>query len=227
VLEIIYSMKVKVVLRGANDEIYELQRLLEGSLWYIVEESGEYFLLSKKLELLKSNREVLEYAQRFLKTVNGVLNSINGSSKRIWVYEIRRIIDEKRTAIHTEYPLTLRIRKIQEVDKEFAHEFIEKSFQDDSIKHVVNFMTDISWWNMYKVYEVIRKDVGGQNRIKRIVSNRELKRFTQTAQSIETLGDEARHADPVKYRAPHDPMSKNEAIEFIREMISSWIKEYK
>jgi len=64
-----------------------------------------------------------------------------------------------------------------------------------------------NWWNLFKVYEIIKEEVGGDKEIQKTgwVTKEELSLFWQTAQSWEALGDAARHADK-KYKAPENTM---------------------
>ena len=81
-----------------------------------------------------------------------------------------------------------------------------------------------TWYGLYKVFEIIRQDAG--NIVKRgWCTEAELRRFTQTANSPDALGLNARHAKTIP--APPDPMSLSSAASFIRKLMSAWLEEKK
>lgn len=81
------------------------------------------------------------------------------------------------------------------------------------------FRRDINWaFDLYNVFELIRKDVGGQRALEAVewVSEAELTRFTQTTNQL-------RHAVP-KGDPPRRPMNEGEAVQFISAMLEAWIR---
>lgn len=79
--------------------------------------------------------------------------------------------------------------------------------------------------NLYKIFEVIRDDVGGE---KGLVSSGlsdkpTMSAFTATANRADISGDDARHV-----RGPKDPpkrsMTQEEAREFVRGLCDRWMK---
>jgi hypothetical protein len=85
-----------------------------------------------------------------------------------------------------------------------------------------------SWFNLYKVFEIIRDECIGEESLvaRNFIPKRDLKRFTQSAQSRELLGDEARHASR-KYKPPEIPMTIDEARRLIKQLFSKWVKTIK
>lgn len=79
-----------------------------------------------------------------------------------------------------------------------------------------------SWDNLYKILEVIESDVGGAIYRNAWVSKKEVNRFTQTANSPEALGDEARHAKK-RVSPPPKPMTIQEAKQLMKTLLEKWI----
>jgi len=81
-----------------------------------------------------------------------------------------------------------------------------------------------SWVGLYRIYEVIAHDLGGEESFKQVGwgSPQDLKRFTHSANSVAAAGDAARHGrertDP-----PKRPMSLEEAIAYIGYVVQSWL----
>jgi hypothetical protein len=80
---------------------------------------------------------------------------------------------------------------------------------------------DPSWGELYKAFEVVQGDVGkieGHG----WASEREITRFTRTANHQAAAGREARHARMAQI-PPRDPMTLEEGRVLIRRIVSSWI----
>jgi hypothetical protein len=80
-----------------------------------------------------------------------------------------------------------------------------------------------SWANLYKVFEVVRDDVGDQ--VYELVESTKLRAFTGTAQSRRLIGDQARHASE-KYPGPKNPLSIEEARQLIRQLVENWVRKH-
>jgi len=82
-----------------------------------------------------------------------------------------------------------------------------------------------NWVSLYRVYEVIKHDMGGDANIvgKEWTTQRQIDRFRRTANSVVAAGDDSRHGvetnDP-----PQNPMSLPEAISFIEYLVHNWIR---
>jgi len=83
--------------------------------------------------------------------------------------------------------------------------------------------------NLWKVYEVIRDDMGGKRTGKAAILNRgwatpdELERF-RGVHYPSVFGDEARHGvDEVSPPPPSDPMPLPEAQAFVSRFLTLWI----
>ena len=97
--------------------------------------------------------------------------------------------------------------------------------RDRNVSAALHFFSVPSWGNLYKVLEIVRDEIGNDDKLARTgwITRRDLSRFTQTAQSRDALGDEARHAAK-KYKAPGNPMSLEEARVTIRELLVMWLR---
>ncbi len=76
----------------------------------------------------------------------------------------------------------------------------------------------VGWPDLYKAYEVIRHDSGGQLGLLKFgwATKPELSRFTQTANHY-------RHAKNSEYSLPAKPMTISLARKFVRELLSNWL----
>ncbi|MDP2200808.1 MAG: hypothetical protein Q8K07_02225 [Methylicorpusculum sp.] len=81
-----------------------------------------------------------------------------------------------------------------------------------------------SWVGLYRIYEVVEADVGGQ---KAFASHgwgsiNDLKRFKHSANSVTVAGDAARHGKESE-QPPKQPMSLDEAAALIGYLVQAWL----
>lgn len=89
--------------------------------------------------------------------------------------------------------------------------------------------SDLSWVDIYKVYEIIRHDAAGARSpdAKGWASVREQRAFTASANRQEVSGSAARHARAAVEKSPRLTMTLREAQAFIRELATSWLRSLK
>ncbi len=81
----------------------------------------------------------------------------------------------------------------------------------------------LSWFELYKVYEIIEHNVDRKEIIKRgWATGKKLERFTRTANSRSAAGVWARHGVETS-QPPPNPMSLLEARKFIDKLLEKWI----
>lgn len=82
------------------------------------------------------------------------------------------------------------------------------------------------WAGLYKLYEIVRNDVGGEHVLyaKRWITRDERSLFTNTADNSHAAGRAARHAAS-KTAPPAVPMSLGEAKLLVRRLGTAWLNE--
>lgn len=80
-----------------------------------------------------------------------------------------------------------------------------------------------TWVGLYRIHEVVVGDVGGQKALIKLgrVTEKQLKRFTHSSDSVAVAGDQARHGKETT-QPPKNPMSLNEATAFVTDLLDSW-----
>lgn len=104
------------------------------------------------------------------------------------------------------------------------------ALRDDAVRRALRYLVPpVIPGNLYKVYEVIRDDMGGKWTGKAAIVNKnwatdgELERF-RGVHYPSIYGDEARHGvDDVSQRPPSNPMLFPEAQAFLRRLLARWI----
>ena len=81
-----------------------------------------------------------------------------------------------------------------------------------------------SWVGLYRIYEVVEADVGGESALKTCGwgSPADLKRFKHSANSVSVGGDAARHGKELT-SPPNNPMSLEEAGSYVTYIVSAWL----
>jgi hypothetical protein len=83
--------------------------------------------------------------------------------------------------------------------------------------------SDLDWVDLYRIYEVIQKDVGHLMHQLGWASRNELNRFTRTANSVAAAGDKARHGVELTV-PPRKPISLAHAQELIDRIMRGWLE---
>lgn len=230
-------MKKKFIsLKGESTDIEFVKSQLKFVEWKIIKESNSYYLTSDFLTENVENKDVELKAKQFVDIINGALVIILGAHKRIETTGIVEVSDMGTKSIFVEVNEKM---KAQEINKAIIirngealeeqisvfEELIKLAELYKSVQDVLHFFNEIeiTWWNLYKIFEIIRDDLGSQKKTYEIVSKAELSLFTQAAQSRELLGDDARHASK-KYPSPNKDITIIEAEQTVRKLFEGWIK---
>jgi hypothetical protein len=104
----------------------------------------------------------------------------------------------------------------------------ELAMRDDAVKNVFRLLADadFSWVNLYRVYEIVRADLGGEKELvsKGWANKKTLSLFTHTANSFSAIGGEARHAAEQNDPPPH-PMTHGAAKALVTLLVHEWLNE--
>lgn len=227
-----------VRLKGEEFDLEILPPLLHSTKLSIIKENNSYYLKSSDFDSLKSADEVRESAIAIIKRLNGTMMLFNHNFHSISEDGVLLVEKNGKRCFHLYLEGSIKMRSrvsanfkattpngIQQIDPQYStvESWINLAKSDKIIADALHFFKKGTWISFYKVYEIIKDDIGSQQAIIKsgFVKKQKLKRFTQTAQSSLALGDEARHASK-KCKPPAKPMTFDEAKSFIREFIISW-----
>jgi hypothetical protein len=226
--------KVLVKLVGEPLDITALKSQLIRGDWKALEQEDGTFLTSNVLDKLTDAREIESMANQFLDTFNGALNVIYRNHKKVGTgvikqkaenggYNITVIIDDTIELRDRLFPVTLsKGSEASATSLTIGESWFTTAEKDSAVRDVLHFFNDLTWWNLYKIYEIIRDDVKDQKRLNKLINRKRLSHFTQSAQSRDSLGDAARHASK-KYKPPPSHLSLNDATDIIIELFTNWI----
>jgi len=228
-----------VRLKGDTFDLEDLPALLRSPELTITEENGSYYLESSEFDSLTYADEVRERSVALIKMINGAAKLYRDNFRGISEDGVIRIEDNGRRHhyIFAEAVLTARSKLSTNVtvttsdgtqvtvnQPSVIETWLGLAKKYKPVADVLHFSRENTWFNLYKIFEVIRDDVRGEQIIVKNgwVSDKKLSQFTQTAQSREALGYYARHASK-KYRSPTPPMSWAEAKSLIKGLIMNWL----
>ena len=228
--------EVLVKLIAEKIDINDIKTQLNASSWKITEEPDGFFLSSPILDKLNDPREITSKAKQFLDVINGAANILYSNHKPVDTgiikqkgenggYNITVLIDST-IELRSRMNGTLTANRDHETHpiQTTVESWIEKAEKHQSIRDALHFFNEVTWWNLYKIFEIIRDDVGGQKGLNRLLDRKKTSHFTQAAQSRELLGDMARHASR-KYKRPTTNLTLQEARDLIIELFKNWISK--
>ena len=226
-------MKWTVTLKGDAWDLKALTGLGVG----VTEEGHAFVLRSPDLEKLTDAGAVRERAIELVEVLNGLARVELGDYDPV---DVGAVTGDDGSGMHylfTGDTVSLRGREGHElVDAATGQPIAQaKAFPDllhraaialriQNVRRALRFFTStIDPTNLWKVYEVIRDDVGGKAQI---VSNGwatedQIERF-RSVHSPSAFGDAARHAVE-KQAPPAHPMSLGEAQAFVRSLLQQWL----
>jgi hypothetical protein len=211
-----------VRLEGNMFDLQELPVLFSSPKATVLEEDGNYYLKSTDFNSLTDAGDVLATANRLLQILNGAaaLHLENFLAVQIHPSVIGIDQDGERHRFGFGYGTGRPVLKSTQQPAR-VESWIALAGQSENVADALRFFCEQNWINLYKIYEIVRDDVGDLHRCG-WVTKKAIKRFTQTAQSRDALGDAARHASD-KYKAHPKPMSLSEAKSFIRTILLNWL----
>ena len=222
-----------VELVGKNLDIKDLVRYLKTSSWRIIEEGGKYYLTSEKINELSEFAEIMAICQSYLKILNSAVKILITDHEEVMAGTLITIDENgKRVAGMTANPISIKFRTSGQIrfaeDKStvpmqtMAEKWLELSETYPSVRDALFFFSEITWWNLYKIFEIIDEDLEGNRKIYSLGETDKLRLFKQTSQSRKAIGDLARHAS-TKYKPPKKIMSLDEAYFIISSLFKKWV----
>lgn len=227
-------------LQGEKEDFKFLTSFLITGDWTITEREGKSFLKTSISKTIGEVSVIRDIGLNFLEKLNGAAKLIYLGFQKIEISSIYFqkegveehiiLIDVKIKHREGKMPVPI-LSKYEGNESELPIQtileyYLMKANNNQSVKDALHFFNDVTWFNLYKVFEIIRDDVGGPNKIEKLYEKKWIKTFTQAAQSRELLGDNARHAAK-KYKVPDTELSIYDAHKIIRGIFHNWILEKK
>lgn len=225
-----------IQITGTESDISDVERSLKTYMWKLYRDKDGVYLTSNNLNDISDAVEVRSLAEEFIDTLNGAISYIYDDYEPIRyqsTIEYNKITGQRIVSIgpvsmsfKLRMRATLTIKGQNEPMETSVEKWLKVSKKSEAVRSVLHYYNNPNWWNLYKIYEVIKEDLGGDAKIrsKQFATKKEISSFTGTANSRLLLGDEARHADS-KNQGPQTPINLAEARRWIKNLSQKWIDE--
>lgn len=220
-----------VALRGDPADLVRWPGIFVGPTVTVVERQGSYYLRTPELDAEEDIEKARDIAIRRVELMNGVMAVMFSDASPIDVGSLVTELDElrKKGTFHSETPVYYREPQIPtELPNDTANHLISLAVEDPVVAHALRLRgygrPDAV--TLYKIYELISKDTGGGDAIadKGWATKTELRRFTNSMNNPNVLGDQARHAAS-SATPPAQPMSIPDARVFVEKLLKAWLIE--
>jgi len=225
-----------VQLFGNRFDLEDLSKWFTTTDLQVVKESDGFYLKSDLFETIEEAEHVRTLAQEMLQRLVGAAKLFRTNFMSVELGEVTRQEDDKQRhryvslsasiVVRSKTSSILTVNGREETPPKVPLPAVWAAVAKDD-KKVLQALrlwanNPDSWDNLYKILEVIESDVGGAIYCNGWVSKTEVRRFTQTANSAEALGDEARHTKR-HVPPPPRPMTIKEAIQLMKALLQKWI----
>lgn len=231
-------MEWRIKLSGEDSDLEELSKSFNSERLKIWKDGGNYILSSSDFNGIAEADIVLKKSEEILTFINAGSKVIQNLQKPINLSGIESLNENAKS---TQYifpesivsvagvgrPTVLRDGKVEEtcIYKELPN-LVLLATQDKNVAEVLNYLNtgNNEIVTLYKIYEIIKGDVGGEKSIRDNgwASRNKTQLFRRTANSPDAMGDKARHGVQ-KCQPPKNPMSLNEAKSLILHLVKCWL----
>lgn len=217
-------------LQGHQLDLDAITQILRSSRLSVTKEGDTYYLRCVDFARLTSADEVRERAREILQRASAAERVRCGSSLPLKVGEVFRIEPDgtRRPFFSSDLLVSWNVRvphaPVTEEDASAFGQWVELAERDAKVDKALRILItrETNWVNLYNILEVVQSDAGGMIWDEGWATKSEVGRFTHTADSERTLGDEARHGQE-RTQPPADPMSLKEADSLIRKILRAWL----
>jgi hypothetical protein len=206
-------------------------------------EDGRRVYESAKFATCTDSQQVMIIARSLLETLSGILKLTRNSDQALVSGAVLRLHPNGRRDVFvglggTSTRIELGNLTAEETDAAGNRTNLmvqpprtvtlaELALRDDAVAKTMRLFAapDFnSWVGLYRVFEVIKADLGGEHAIKQKDwgSTADMNRFTRSANSVTVGGDAARHGNE-NSTPPPNPMILDEAIAYVTYLVQAWI----
>jgi hypothetical protein len=217
-----------VRLSGRPSDLQRLRELFDSGDPNVLEEDGSYFLRAAGFAAWSQPEEIRLHADRLLTCMNGIAGISASHYQPVQVEGEVIEFDQGTTRRHLSVTAKLELRwAIEGPTRPAPHEagrWLALAQQDQDVADALRFLVAPDWFNLYKVYEIIKKDVGGQKPLQQMAPKLAagLRQFIATANHPSLLGDRARHAR-TEGSPNMTPMALAEAQQLVWALLEQWL----
>lgn len=227
-------MEWYVRILGNNFDLQELSKSLNSPELCIFQEGQEFILKSTNFNQLKSAADVRKRTEEILSLLNGTAKLALGTQQPLTLdaaikindtgskETVRFLSDTVYVGSSTSTSDKTSDGNVQEIHPADPIPVWIKTAQINKTVAIVFRLigaSDLNWIDLYKVYEIIKSDVGSKDKIadNGWATKGQIKLFTQTAQLH-------RHGKLEHYEPPKKPMKFDKAESFVKKILRKWLQ---
>ena len=204
------------------------------SKFNIIVDDGHYFLSSQEFEEANDSEVNREIANKYIILLNGINKLQDSTSDPISFAGISRLDDSGKRKYIVRKTLNIRWKvkgtdvlrssKSKDNSTPISSKLANAALQNENMQRALSLFIspDLTWDILYKIFEIIESEVGGEIFDFEDITRQEVNRFSQTYNSRQAIGDKSRHPGK-NYQPPKNPMTFGEATEMIRTLLSQWL----
>lgn len=225
-------MEWYVKLKGTSD-LERLSKLPESSNYRITKERNEYILKSRLFTELEDVHDVDIKAKEIISRINSISAWLLDIKPPVKSHSIARTDDTgKETqfilpeSIKTEvkmYAPTILINGVvqgENIEEKFKDVF-DLAVEDKDVSDLLGiFRDDNDWYELYKIYEIIRASVGDLRKLSKLAG---LQNANQLQDLTKTMHKDRHIRTKPGYKPPRKTYTIKETRQIIRKMIENWL----
>lgn len=227
-----------IKLKGNKTILNDLILILDSEDITFFEKNDEFFCNIEKLNRLEDARKVHENAIEIITYINGISKIYYGDPFTIEFDCLEKYENGKHIGSFNFFEDVVKVSDrtnfiIGEIPKERKlllkklypfKSWISYASKNQNTAKVLRLYSskEHNWDNLFKIYEVVKADIGNNFENLNIVQKDQLIIFRRSAQHPFVSGDEARHGYSTE-EPPENPMTLSEANSFIISLIKNWL----
>lgn len=226
-------------LQGTEFDLKILSLIFNSPDLNISKKEVHYYLYDKNFNYINDSNQVFVKSEHLIKILNGIAKIKQNNFKPVGVggvmfydengskhcYVHSSISASLRSSIFAKATVTDKNGKEKESNKKNdSIKWLEIANKDEKVTRALRFLSNsnLDWYDLYKIFEIVKKDIGIRTIEQWISPKSKIKDFTQTANSSLAIGEKARHADDIP--APKNPVSFGEAFKLISNIVKKWLE---
>lgn len=239
-------MAIKAHVEGHVFDLDTLVELFEQGDPQVVKEADGYYLKSARFDGQASDGgQLVETGTRLLRQVMGVARALDSSFRPVTL--TGRFVDEDSGVHHVVVAETATARArasvavVTQVEPATppasppppkGPEYFDLIATHPAVEEVLEILggssVSLTWVDLYKVYEIVRHDVGNDKALKTKawVPDGDASAFTASANRPDVSQSEARHAR-VSGKPPKRTMTLAQGEDFTRRLVVAWLDSLK
>lgn len=230
----------KACIGGDESFLTDLSRVLTGPD-YIVRKGTDGFVVEGTMfARCKSEDDCRSLMSPWIESLNGAATLVGGCSRPVelsYVFFVapdgtRRVfvLMQETIGVATDSVRVTVTKADGTIEEHFPAQEVPKilaaGMADQDVAKVLRLLAkrDRSWVQLYRVFEIVRGNVGGGDAVVRAgwISKAAQTRFTRSANHPEVSGDDARHGVDSS-EPPGHPMTLAEARALIEAIVQQWL----